>query len=298
VALTGHGISLGTLHYLAPEQVKVGESDARADIFALGAVIYESITGARAFDGDTPSDVIAAILERDPPSLALRNAAVPRALAHLVTTCLAKNPDERWQHAGDVARALQGLVAERSSPAGAVRRTGVPGPWVFGATALSALAAAGASALWAPARWDVAPLVRSIIPTPGRVIGGAFSRARELAIARDGSVLAYGHSDLSGPLRLKYMDRLEAQPLPGTEGGSDPAFSPDGRALASSISRRAPSEGSLYLEARRLGNGGAGDDRGAQLGNRRRHCLRIAGRAWPHARTGERRPGPGVYQAR
>jgi TolB-like protein len=110
--LTRDGTVFGTLPYMAPEQVRGEEADARTDLFAFGAVLYEMITGARAFVADSEAARIAAILEHDPPPLATRQPDTPPALERLVATCLAKDPDDRWQHAHDVALELK-EIAER-----------------------------------------------------------------------------------------------------------------------------------------------------------------------------------------
>ena len=102
---TEHGIILGTLPYLAPEQVRGYEADARADLFALGAVIHEMVTGEPVFTGGTPAELVAAVLEQDPPPIAQRGA--PPALARLVAACLAKDPGNRAQSAHDVALELE-----------------------------------------------------------------------------------------------------------------------------------------------------------------------------------------------
>src|SRR5207249_6035277 len=97
--LTSEGTILGTFNYMAPEQLEGKEVDARADLFAFGAVVYEMATGRRAFDGATQASVIAAIIERDPPSMSTLQPLTPPALERLVRRCLAKDPEQRWQNA-------------------------------------------------------------------------------------------------------------------------------------------------------------------------------------------------------
>ena len=96
------GTILGTIHYMAPEQVEGREADTRSDIWALGAVLYEMATGTRPFDGASAASVIGAILKDTPPAVSARQPLAPSALDHLVARCLAKDADERWQDAGDV----------------------------------------------------------------------------------------------------------------------------------------------------------------------------------------------------
>ena len=109
-ALTAQGWILGTFHYMAPEQLEGLDADARSDIFAFGAVLYEMVTGRKAFHAKSHASLIAAVLD-DPPSLTATHAAVPRQLEHVVRRCLAKSPEERWQTASDLHRELK-WVAE------------------------------------------------------------------------------------------------------------------------------------------------------------------------------------------
>ena len=103
---TAHGTILGTVPYMAPEQVEGQEADARSDIWALGAVLYESVTGTRPFQGDTPASVIGAILKDDPPPMSRVRSLTPALLDQIVTRCLAKDPNDRWQSARDIGYAL------------------------------------------------------------------------------------------------------------------------------------------------------------------------------------------------
>src|SRR5882724_3558895 len=121
--LTGEGTILGTLQYMAPEQLEGAEADARTDIFALGTLIYEMATGRKAFEGKSQASVIAAILEREPPPISTIQTMAPLALDHVVRTCLAKEPDARWQTAHDVLLELK-WIAEAGSQAGILRPAG------------------------------------------------------------------------------------------------------------------------------------------------------------------------------
>ena len=110
--LTALGTVVGTIPYMSPEQVEGKEADARSDIFALGAVLYEMATGKRAFEGKTAASVIAAVLERTPPPISTIQPASPPALDRVVKTCLAKDPDERFQSVHDVKLQLQWIAEE------------------------------------------------------------------------------------------------------------------------------------------------------------------------------------------
>jgi serine/threonine protein kinase len=104
--LTAENALLGTAYYMAPEQLAGGEADARSDVFAFGAVLYEMLTGRRAFDGETRLSVMTAVLEDQPPAVSTLQPQVPAVLAQLVVRCLAKDPEERWQTARDLRAAL------------------------------------------------------------------------------------------------------------------------------------------------------------------------------------------------
>jgi len=109
--LTTAGTILGTIQYMAPEQIEGREADARTDIWAFGCVLHEMLTGTRAFEASTPASLIAAILEREPAHLRTEGTALPPRLADIIRTCLEKNPDDRWQSARDLARELRWLAA-------------------------------------------------------------------------------------------------------------------------------------------------------------------------------------------
>ena len=114
--LTTEGTILGTMQYMAPEQIEGREADARTDIWAFGCLLYEMISGARAFAGSTPASLMAAILEREPAPLRLDAAALPGRLWDVIRTCLEKNPDDRWQSARDLARELKWSASELAEP--------------------------------------------------------------------------------------------------------------------------------------------------------------------------------------
>jgi len=109
--LTGEGTILGTLQYMAPEQLEGAEADSRTDIFALGAMIYEMATGRKAFAGKSQASLISAIMTAEPTPLSTLKASAPPALDHVVRTCLAKEPEARWQTAHDVLVELKWIAA-------------------------------------------------------------------------------------------------------------------------------------------------------------------------------------------
>ena len=138
-AVTIKGTIAGTPEYMAPEQAQGSTVDTRADIFAFGCVLYEMLTGKRAFDGATTASVIGAILERPAPSIA---ELAPVGLDRVLRRCLEKDPDERWQNAADLKAAID-LVAKTEPAAKPSRRT-----WITGAAGLGGALAGGGAAAW------------------------------------------------------------------------------------------------------------------------------------------------------
>ena len=186
--LTDHGTLLGTLQYMAPEHLEGRGADPRSDLFAFGAVLYEMVTGHRAFSGDSQASVIAAVLDSEPPPLTASQAHTPPALEHLVKTCLAKNSDDRWQAASDVKRQLEWIAASARSRATESTATRAPHERRLVKTlgviaSLMGLIAVGALAWSMRTEQPTAPprVLRTTIPTSGAAV--VTSRAgRSLAI--------------------------------------------------------------------------------------------------------------------
>jgi serine/threonine protein kinase len=147
-ANTEEGTILGTIGYMSPEQVRGLHADHRSDVFALGAILYEMLSGRRAFRGDTRADTIIAILKEDPPDLPVADRHIPPALARIVDRCLEKNASRRFQSASDLGFALDGLVSpsEMSTAPVAVARAGFRYDQIawalFGVTLAAAVAVA------------------------------------------------------------------------------------------------------------------------------------------------------------
>ena len=222
-ALTQEGSIVGTLQYMAPEQLQGKKTDVRADIFAFGCVLYEMLTGKKAFDGSNTVSLIAAIMERPAPSL---GEIAPSALDWVLRRCLAKDPDERWQSAVDLRAAL-----ERIEQAGAEmeqsRLSSRAAPWAWiAAVALLALIAAGLAFIHFRERPPDAFLTRTSINPPEtyNLAGGL-----PVAVSPDGRQVVFGlvSADLKSQLWLRRLDSSVAQPLNGTGGASLPFWSPD-----------------------------------------------------------------------
>ena len=226
--LTGQGTILGTLHYMAPEQVEGREADSRSDVFAFGAVVYEMATGQKAFAGKSAASIIAAILEREPPALSTLQPLTPRALDHVVSHCLMKDPDERWQSAGDVMRELK-WIAEAGSHASVPSPTATRGARreriAWAGLAIAAIAAIAMGLVgFRPA--VVLPEMRVDIATPPS------TDATTLAISPDGQRVVFAAlSDGQPRLWLRSLDSTDARPLPGTDRGRVPFWSADGRSI-------------------------------------------------------------------
>jgi serine/threonine protein kinase len=223
---TAHGTILGSLHYMAPEQVEGRDSDARSDIWALGAVMYETATGKRPFDGDSPASIIGAILRDSPPPISLGQPLSPPALAHVVAICLMKDPDDRWQSAADIVHELRWTPVD-TTPSQVASRS-----WHTAvASTVAGLAILGAGlALTIPRGSPAvdARLMRFEITTPPT----DSTNAHALALSQDGRSLAFvAAHDGASRLWVRMLDQPVSRSLPGSEGATYPFWSPDGRRL-------------------------------------------------------------------
>jgi len=226
--VTEQGTVVGTFQYMSPEQVEGKEVDSRSDIFALGAVIYEMLTGKRAFEGKSRLSVASAILEREPAPISTIKPLAPLALDHVIRKCIAKSEDDRWQSASDLASELK-WIAESGSSAGAAaverqaNRSREKAAWVVAGLCLLALIAAlfwfGKSKPQQEAMYFPAPMQ---VP------------ARDIAVAPNGhtvAVVAYLESARKNAIWIYELGSPKATPLAGTEGGDYPFWSPDSKSL-------------------------------------------------------------------
>ena len=230
--LTAEGSIVGTFQYMAPEQLEGQEADARTDLFALGATLYEMATGRRAFEGKSQASLIAAILERDPPAISTVAPLAPPALDRLVRACLAKDPDQRVQMAHDVKLQLQwiaegGSAAGVPAPVAARRRSREAFAWAAAATA--GVAALGLGAGFVLLRPPPPKVTRFMVEAPPGAPSMLWPR-----LSPDGTQLAFLATDSTGTPRIwiRPLDALTAHPLAGTENPGRPFWSPDGRFLA------------------------------------------------------------------
>ena len=227
--LTAEGTVIGTFQYMAPEQLEGKEADARSDLFSFGAVLYEMVTGRRAFEGKSQISVASAILEREPEPLTAVQPLAPQALEHVVQGCLAKDPDARWQSASDVARELRWILSAGSqagvaTPLRPGRRNRERVVW----GALVALLALAVIILSVLGR-HTAPVIRaSLLPpadAPFNFIGDV---AGPPVLSPDGTRVAFT-AGKQNAIWVRALERGEAQKLEGTEGASFPFWSADGR---------------------------------------------------------------------
>jgi len=266
-AVTAQGVVLGTFQYMAPEQIEGREADARSDIFAFGVVIYEMVTGAKAFSGMTHASLISSILKDEPRPVNELQPQTPPLLDHIVSRCLAKDPDERWQSAGDLTRELQWIgstaAAGRGPQPAALpdtrRHRGVNGiSLALAGLLIGSAATATLLELVRPSAERPSAIVRShvsiapadhlqALPTDRTTNEGRPGRT-SMTWSPDGRSFVF--SALQGDhqqLYVRAIDQLTAKAMAGTEGGREPFFSPDGSWVAfwsAGSLKKTPADGS------------------------------------------------------
>lgn len=235
--LTTAGSIIGTIQYMSPEQIEGKEADARSDIFALGAVLYEMTAGKRPFSGKSQISLASSILESDPEPVSAIKPLTPSAFEHVITTCLQKSPEERFQTAHDIKLELQWIAADKSAPA-AVAAPPAPVPsrerlgWAAAVVAAIVLGAAGGIFFYHPAQ--TVPAIRAAINPPANAtlaLVGDF--AGPPVLSPDGSSVAFvaTGSDGKNMIWVRPLNAPEAHMLAGTDGATFPFWSPDSRAL-------------------------------------------------------------------
>jgi serine/threonine protein kinase len=243
---TGPGVVLGTIGYMAPEQVRGDVVDHRADIFALGVMLFEMLSGRRPFEGDTPVDTLHAILRGEAPALETLGVGVPPELSRIVQHCLEKRPDDRFQSARDLAFHLAGAATisgtrdatglasgERSATSAGVTSRRLP--WAI--ASIASLAAVVATVMVLSSRQnpvqeqsalEQGPVVSHILP-PAEVV----AVDRSFALSPDGDMLAFPGRSRDGIHRLWLRDMRtgQARMVASSEDAAFPFWSPDGREL-------------------------------------------------------------------
>ena len=237
---TGIGVILGTAAYMAPEQAKGRVADKRSDVWAFGCVLYEILTGRRAFEGDDVSEILASVIKGQPDWSALP-AATPAAIARLLRRCLDKDRRERLHDMGDARIDIQDALKmpDQALPQAPVSFSPGRRAVSYAATALFAAALAGVAA-WTSRPTPAAPPVRFamhpndgwLVPISSPRVRGANTADPALAISPDGQRLAFvASSEGQTLLWIRTLDSLASQPLTGTDGASSPFWSPDGQYL-------------------------------------------------------------------
>ena len=223
---TAAGMVMGTASYMAPEQVRGEAADPRTDIFAFGAVLYEMLSGVRAFRRDTAAETMTAVLKDDPPELTGPARQVSPTFERIVRRCLEKNPEQRFQSARDLSFALSALSGTetssvaRAAPAATPRRLPLL-PWLIAALALVAVAA---GTWWIARRPPQTTRMQFALAVPDEM------SISHMALSRDGSMLVFVAPEESSAMPMLYVQRVgsaSVTPLPGTQGASYPFWSPD-----------------------------------------------------------------------
>src|SRR5918993_1108745 len=233
ISITAPQAVLGTPAYMSPEQARGQEVNQQTDIWAFGCVLYEMLTGLRAFDGSTSSDVIAAVLEREPDYSRLP-ADTPFLVRRLVRRCLQKEPRHRLRDIADARLDLDDAVNASGSAAHDVPlppRSRLARLWAVAIATVCVLTAVSIIAMWLwPRREGVAePVHMTVLLPAGVTVTRGPGRLLSLALSPDGRTLVIARSDGKGErLYRRTLDRPEATPLAGAEGGTSPFFSPDG----------------------------------------------------------------------
>jgi eukaryotic-like serine/threonine-protein kinase len=233
--LTVQGTILGTFQYMAPEQLEGQEADARADIFAFGAVLYEMVTGRKAFTGHTQVSLLSSILKDEPPPISTVQGVVPPALDLVVRKCLAKSPDQRWQSARDLVTQLEwiaqgGSLAVAAPPAASRSRARERAAWAAAVT--MAAVAIGLAALYVGRTPQLPGAVRFQIPPPaGKIFQSDVATALQPASPDGRRIVLTVSSGGQNVLALRSLDALQLQILAGTDGALAPFWSPDNRSV-------------------------------------------------------------------
>lgn len=231
---TNPGVVIGTVGYMSPEQVRGKDVDHRSDIFSLGAILYEMLSGRRAFHGESAADTMSAILREDPPELSESNKTVSPALERLVNHCLEKSPEARFHSASDLAFALEALSGSQLSSPEITSDLALPAPrakwrnhlpWIIAGAAVLLAAVVLATSFLRRAPVETAAATRFLIYPPEKAYyGGSF------AVSRDGRhLVSRVNSEGKVLLWVRGLDSLTAEPLAGTEDSSFPFWSPDSR---------------------------------------------------------------------
>jgi serine/threonine protein kinase len=235
--LTGTGTIIGTIQYMSPEQLEGGEADARSDIFAFGALLYEMLTGTRAFAGKSQASLIASILKEKPRSLSEISPMTPPALDRLVRKCLEKDPNDRWQSARDLCDELRWISQSGSQagiPATLASRRKFRFRLAWAVAVIGIVIAGGYAFLWYTRPEPRQDVVRFAIEP-----GPEFQSISWPQISPDGRYIAFKGIDTSGRslIWIRPLNSTESFSIKGTDDALRPWWSPDSRYLAFTSNR-------------------------------------------------------------
>jgi len=232
-ALTQQGTIVGTFQYMAPEVLQGQEANPRSDIFSFGCVLYEMVTGRRAFEGKTQLSVMSAILEREPEPLANVQPTSPATLDYTVRICLEKNPDDRLQTAHDVKLQLAWIANSGSQTSAPALPSSKPRPKLWlAALALLALAVIALTMAFVSPAPPRRVLRVNLLPPEGTRFETLYRNGAP-AISPDGAHIAFiAQKDGKNSLWLRSLDRLDAAPVRGTDDAFYPFWAPDSAAVA------------------------------------------------------------------
>ncbi len=223
---------------MSPEQIEGKEADARSDIFAFGAVLYEMVAGKRPFAGKSQISLASSILESDPESVRTLKPSTPPAFDHVVTTCLQKNPEERYQSAQDIKLELQWIAADRTTPAvdriASVASNTRERFWVWQRQLWPRLSLVQSQEFCFVVPLNRARAIRTVINPPEKTtLNLTGDAAGPPVLSSDGASIAFAATSADGKIMLwvRAMNLLEAHLLPGTDGAVFPFWSPDSRSL-------------------------------------------------------------------
>jgi Tol biopolymer transport system component len=226
-ANTAAGVVLGTVAYMAPEQVRGDPTDARTDIFAFGAVMYEMLSGQRAFRRDTAAESMTAVLKDEPREFSDPEHAISPALDRIVRRCLEKDPAQRFQSAKDLSFALSALSGTDATGAARAAVTPRKIPWLTWAAIAAALVAVAAVTWWLARRSGESARLEFAMPVSGEV--------SHMALSHDGTKLVYVAPSEQSALPVLFVQRvgsMSATQLAGTDNASFPFWSPDDSVIA------------------------------------------------------------------
>jgi eukaryotic-like serine/threonine-protein kinase len=232
--LTTAGTIIGTIQYMSPEQIEGKEADTRSDIFAFGAVLYEMATGKRPFEGKSQISLASSILEKDPEPISVLKPVTPPAFEHVVTTCLQKIPDDRFQTAHDVKLELQWIAAGKAPAAAPISPSHQRERMVWAIALLVALVLGGLGGFLARRPEAPAHAIRTVINAPEKTtLNLSGDNAGPPVVSPDGTFVAFTATGADGKTTIwvRPMNSTEAHALNGTENATFPFWSPDGRSL-------------------------------------------------------------------